>query len=98
MAITSTSFKAGNKGKPQGAKATKTKLKASIGIDSWQSLSDYVLDAGIPKLLSEMQELSGKDYVTAHMAILEYFKPKLNRVETKTEFNLFTGCDSLFIP
>jgi hypothetical protein len=98
MAKSSTSFTNGNAGRPHGAKSNKTKIKQSIGIDNWQALSNYVQNDGIDKLLNELQQLEGKEYVTAHMAILEYFKPKMQRVETNTEVNLFTGCDSIFIP
>jgi hypothetical protein len=96
MAKTSTSFQVGNSGRPIGAKGVKTKIMQSIGIDSWQSLSDYVLDTGVPKLLTELQQLSGKDYVAAHLAMMEYFKPKMQRVETKNELT-FSGCDDIFI-
>jgi hypothetical protein len=82
MGANNTSFKVGNTGKPRGAKALKTKIKENIGVQSWQSLSDYVLSDGVDRLLQEMQQLSGKEYVSAHMAMLEYFKPKLQRLES----------------
>jgi len=33
----------------------------------------------------ELEALSGRDYVIAYLSMLEYFKPKLGRVEIATQ-------------
>lgn len=79
MAKTSTSFQKGNKGKQDGTKAVKTLLKEKVGLTTWETMGDWLLNEGLDRYKAEMLTLKGKDFIFAHNTLVEYFKPKLNR-------------------
>lgn len=79
MPKTSTSFKENNKGKPKGAKSNKTIVKEQIGLSTWESMAQWLVNEGLDRYKEQLQNLKGKDYVYAHTTLMEYFKPKLNR-------------------
>ena len=78
-----TSFKGGNKGKPKGAKANKTIIKEAIGLDSWENLQKYLLTEGADKFISEVGKMKGHSFVINFLQAIEYFKPKLSRVDSQ---------------
>lgn len=81
MAKTATSFKKGQGGKKPGTKHQSTKIKEAIGLDSWNSLKDFLLSKGTDKFQKEIIKLKGQQFTYAYLAALEYFKPKLQRTE-----------------
>jgi hypothetical protein len=66
-------FLPGNPGKPEGAV---NKVK-QIQREFIQSLLDDQQD----KIKTELQKLTGKDYISAVTCLLEFALPKLNRTE-----------------
>lgn len=67
--------KSGNEeGRPKGKKNRKT--------EQWEVFSEYMLNGGLEKFQKELDKLEGKEFVTAVKDLMEYFKPKLSRVDT----------------
>jgi hypothetical protein len=66
-------FLPGNPGRPEGTPNKVTKMQREF----IQSL----LDDQQPKIKTELQKLTGKDYITAVTCLLEFALPKLNRTE-----------------
>lgn len=64
-------------GRPKGAKSKKTK--------QWEYFAEYCMAEGLDKFTLEMNELKGKHYVQAYLHLMEYFKPKLSRIEGKID-------------
>jgi len=81
-------FKEGNPGKPKGTLNRKTVL--------WHELSEWFIDKGASKFIKEIQSLKGKEYVHAYSLVLEYFKPKLSRIEVSDEVDNEPGIRELF--
>lgn len=81
MAKSSTSFSRGNAGKPAGSKHKTTKIKESIGLESWNSLKEFLLSEGTERFKEEIVKLKGQQFTYAYLAAIEYFKPKLQRTE-----------------
>ena len=90
MGKTSTSFKTGNKGKQLGTRAVKTLLKEKVGLTTWETMGEWLLNEGLDRYKIEMEKLKGKDYVFAHNTLVEYFKPKLNRTTHEGTINTNT--------
>lgn len=81
MAITRTTWTKGTNPKGKGgAKAIKTRVKESIGLDGWENFCNYIKTEGAEKLKYEMSKLKGKEFINAFSVLVEYIKPKLNRV------------------
>lgn len=53
--------------------------------EQWKTFSSWFLSKGLERLEIEMNKLEGKDFVYTVKDLLEYFKPKLARVENKHE-------------
>lgn len=70
-------FKKGQSGNPKGKlKGTKTqKTKA------WEAIGEYLIGDGAERYKKYLLELSEKDFSVEFKAIIEYFKPKLNRTD-----------------
>ena len=60
-----------SQGRPKSSKNKKT--------HQWEEIGNYIRDKGADKLIQELNELEGKEYVQAFTSIIEYFKPKLSR-------------------
>ena len=94
MAVTSTSFKKSAPGKPKGAKHPQTLLKEKLGLTTWETMGEWLLNEGLDRYKLEMEKLKGKDFIFAHNTLVEYFKPKLNRtthegtISTKTHITV----------
>lgn len=65
------------KGKPKGAKGTKTL--------EWEQFGRELLEHGMPRALSIMQTCEDEKFLSHFTSLLEYFKPKLARSEVKHE-------------
>ena len=50
-----------------------------------ERLSEHLIEGGIDRLISELNKLEGIQYVNAYVRLLEFFMPKLKRVEDSTE-------------
>jgi len=71
------------KQKPKG----KTLIKQAIGLDSWESLQNYLIGKGAEKFIIELQAMEGKDFTINFLASMEFFKPKLARTEISGEID-----------
>ena len=85
--INSTTFGVGRNvpKKQKGQLAKKTIIRKQITEFVTSSISEYMETGGLEKLLTNIQKLRLKDSVNAHLELLEYYKPKLSRVEVKTD-------------
>jgi hypothetical protein len=63
------------KGRPKGKPNTKT--------ENWEKFSQYCLEGGLDKFKTELNSLTGKNYVQAFLTLLEFHKPKLARTVDK---------------
>jgi hypothetical protein len=70
-----------NSGKKKGSKNKATLLREQLKISSWAELSAFMEKEGLKRFVQEMNDLKGKDFVTAYNTLLEYVKPKLTRTE-----------------
>lgn len=64
-------------GRPKGCKSEKTLF--------WDEIKEWFMEEGAEKYIKEMKTLKGRHYVDAYSAALEFFQPKLSRVESKSE-------------
>ena len=64
-------------GKPKGAVSAKTK--------GWELLKETITTGLTDKFMQEMQQLEGTAYINAYLNVLEFFRPRLSRVESKVE-------------
>lgn len=67
-------FKKGNKGKPKGAKSSKTL--------EWEAFGKELLEHGMPRALEVLQTCEDEKFLNHFTNLLEYFKPKLARVDS----------------
>lgn len=67
------------KGKPVGTKSEKTL--------AWERLGDFITETGAERVKEILEDCSQKDFMIYYPMLLEYFKPKQQRVENtiKTE-------------
>jgi len=87
MGKTSTTYKPGQ-GKPKGTKDGKTLLKEKVGLSTWETMGEWLMNEGLDRYKQEMESLRGKDFIFAHNTLVEYFKPKLNRTTLDGGLNL----------
>jgi len=72
---------AAKKGHPKaGGRQQGTKNKKSLLLENF---AQTIVEGGMERFQSELNKLSGKEYVNAFMALFEYTKPKLARTEVK---------------
>jgi len=102
--IRSTSFKSGaNPVRQTGSKNKRTILKEKMGLQNWNTLTDFIENDGAGKMVTEMKKLTGKNYVIAYGILAEFVKPKLARVtvagdkDAPINFQLLT-VDPLILP
>ncbi len=55
------------------------------GKDKWDLLKEKMNGAYADRLMSEMDTLSGREFVRTYMKLLEYFKPKVIRVQNDSD-------------
>ena len=61
----------GGPGKPRGSKNKKTQ--------QWEALGKYLTEEGADRYLQILMATDDKKFMTHYHALLEYFKPRLNR-------------------
>lgn len=77
-------FQKGNAGKPKGAVSKKTHIISTLNM-KYSDCANYMETTAFDRFVREMEQLDGRDYVTAYLALLEYIKPKLSRMEVRAE-------------
>jgi hypothetical protein len=71
-------FKKGHKGfKPKGAVSEKTK--------AWENLGEFITESGAERVKLILGSCEPEDFIKYYTTLLEYFKPKLARSESKVE-------------
>ena len=65
------------KGKPKGAVSLKTQ--------GWELLKESITSGLTDKFMQEMSKLDGQQYINAYLNVLEFFRPRLSRTESKVE-------------
>jgi hypothetical protein len=63
-------------GRPKGSKSKKTQ--------QWEYFVEYCMAEGCEKFTRELEDLKGKEYVQAFLSLMEFFKPKLSRVNSSS--------------
>lgn len=87
--IRSTSFKPGqNPTRKKGVKNKTTLVKEKLGLDGWERMCRYILNAGADKYIEELKKLKGKDFHVSYNALTEFVKPKLSRQEMNVKGNI----------
>ena len=66
-------FEKGNPGKPKGAKSFRTL--------EWEQFGKELLDKGMPRALEILDTCDPNMFMNHFTGLLEYFKPKLARVD-----------------
>lgn len=74
-------FKPGQSGNPTG----RPKGIVNEKIQQWEKFREFMMNAGLERFEMEMQTLEGKEYVNTMISLMEYFQPKLARVENTGE-------------
>ncbi len=84
-----TTFKAGDNRprKPKGTKDGKTLIKEKVGLTSWDTMCNMIVNEGIDKYIEELFKLKGKDFIFGYTALIEYVKPKLQRTSIDGNIN-----------
>ena len=88
---TSTTWPKGKKppvGRKKGTKNKRTVLKAAVGAENWDSLKNFMETKGSAKMQRELAKLKGRAYTTAFNGMMEFIKPKLQRVDAKLDANI----------
>lgn len=67
-------FQKGNEGRPVGSKSTRT--------IEWENFGKELLEKGMPRALKIMDTCEDDKFMNHFTGLLEYFKPKLARVDT----------------
>ena len=66
-------FEKGNKGKPKGAISEKT--------IAWQNLGEFITESGAERVKDILATCTPDKFMVYYPMLLEYFKPKLARVD-----------------
>lgn len=66
-------------GKKKGSKDRKTL--------AWERIGEYVIGEGADRYVNILSNLPDKDFLFEFRAIVEYFKPRLQRAEIQTEIS-----------
>ena len=71
-------YKKGHKGfKPKGAVSEKVK--------AWENLGEFITESGADRVKTILASCEPEDFIKYYTILLEYFKPKLARSESKVE-------------
>lgn len=75
------SFKKGQsgnlKGKPKGTLSQKT--------IAWENLGNFITETGAERVKAILTTAEPQDFIKYYTCLLEYFKPKLGRLENRVE-------------
>lgn len=76
-------FKKGESGNPNGRSigALSKKTKA------WEQLGDFITEAGAMRVKTILATCDEETFLKYYSQFMEYFKPKLSRVESKSDVN-----------
>lgn len=77
-------------GRVAGSQNKETLAKKAIFNNLWDEMAEKVTGDGLAKCWAEMEQLTGKDYIHYYMAMLEYFKPKLQRSQVDNSHKFTT--------
>lgn len=66
-------------GKKKGTPNKDTVVKQLIQQSLWEKVGDKLTNEGIERAWQELSNLHGEKYLYGMLALMEYFKPKLNR-------------------
>lgn len=65
------------KGKPIGAISNKVK--------AWENLGEFITETGADRVKTILASCEPEEFIKYYTVLLEYFKPKLARTESKVE-------------
>lgn len=65
-----------------GGRSSGAKNKKTLLIDTFAAA---VCDGGMEKFKTEIDKLTGKDFIYAYLTLFEYVKPKLSRMDATIE-------------
>ena len=57
----------------------------SLKVEAWERLGEYIINEGADRYLEYIRQLPEKDFIYEFRAVMEFFKPKLQRAEVKHE-------------
>ena len=84
-----------NKGKSKtGGRAKNVRNKKTL---QWESIGEYIINEGSDKYKQYLEGLSEKEFADEYRAILEYFKPKQNRVDNVSSDGTMTPAPTTII-
>lgn len=66
-------------GRVKGSVNKQTAVKQLIQQSLWEKVGEKLTNEGIERAWSELSTLKGEKYLYGMLALMEYFKPKLNR-------------------
>ncbi len=80
-------FKAGNKAATanKGIKHSDSIDLPTILASDFKQLKKYITTLGVQKFVDALEQLEGKEYITAYIAILPYVKGKIANVDASDE-------------
>lgn len=73
------------KGFQKGNDLSKGRPKGSVNVKNqqWDSIGEFLSQQGAERMLEYLQKTDPDKYADTYLKILEYFKPKLARTESK---------------
>jgi hypothetical protein len=74
-------FKKGKSGNPKGMIKGTTHEKTK----AWENLGEFITETGAERIKTILASCEPEDFIKYYTLLLEYFKPKLGRVENKVE-------------
>lgn len=60
----------------------------SLKVMAWERLGEYIINEGADRYLETLRNLPDKEFNYEYRAVMEFFKPKLQRAEVKQETTL----------
>jgi len=76
-------FKKGQSGNPKGKEVGTLSSK----VKAWEQLGDFITDAGAMRVKTILATCDEETFLKYYSQFMEYFKPKLSRVESKSDVN-----------
>lgn len=72
----------------QIAAAKKKRGKPHRRLLEWNNFGKEILEIGMPRFLENLERADDKEFNESFLKILEYFKPKLGRIESENNGEL----------
>jgi len=73
------------KGQSKPVNSGNKKGQKSAKVQAWEELGEYFTNAGARKYFEYISQLEAEEFAKRYEAMLEYFKPKLQRSENRVE-------------